>query len=225
LCSDTQTGLFFKYFVALACLLLAGKLLDRAISLRRLIEMADKVPFSYTVRSGANIKLVEHGDPKKSLVKDYESHILMCGFGYTAPSYDHFSFVNEIDFISKQLDIDADATQIVKSTLNNVGFTHSSLSLLGDANIVVLGLYHYNYRLGLLELSSGWSEHFDDDDRMIAEHISFFMSKTATYVEHQRRQTEQYESNSPPNDPNQCEDILPPDFKQMLDAINGEVIL
>ncbi len=213
--------MLFKYFAALACILLAGKLLDRPISLRRLIDMSYKVPFSYTSRSGADMKVIEFGDPKKSLIQDYESHILMCGFGYTAPSYDYFSFVNEIDSISQKLGIDAATTEIIKSTLNNVGFTHSSLSLIEDANIVVLGLYHYNHRLGLLELSSGWSEHFDDDDRIIAEHISFFMSKTASYVEHQMRQNEQYETNSPPNDHNRCEDILPPDFKQLL----GEVTL
>lgn len=179
----------------LACLLLAGKIIDRPISMRRLVEMADRVSFpghssnnrTDGISSSRIMSADDYGEPKTCLIKEYETHLLLVGFGMVAPTFDSFSLLPDIDYVSQLLVLDCESKQRFESTIFHPGFSHSALCLLEDTIIVSLGLYLFSCQNSGISPSPRWGQSINDEERVTAEKISEFMMKTAGYVEQRRR--------------------------------------
>jgi len=209
-------------------MLLAGKLLDRPISMRRLIEMAEKIHFpdsnklSIENYEANNLRLkrsIDNGDPKKSLIKEYESHLLFV-FGFEVPMYDNFSLVPEIYSLSQHLQISDKETHNLRSMLNHIGFTHSRICLIDDTVLTVLGLYHLSCHVTGDSHAPLFKEAIQDDDRKAAERLFGFMKETVEYVRRRQTWIEQLESTNKPN--NNCAESFypPPDLSSLLEMIN-----
>lgn len=152
----------------------------------------------------------------KVLIKEYEAHLLMSGFGMVIPKYDEISLIPEVLFIAERLDIDIDTKKRFKKTLCHFGYHHSPLCLLEDPILVALSVYHFTCHITNTPLAPKWAT-FDVEERRVAESLSSHMNQTVTYVAHRRTQMKQQQV--APILPLRTEGVEVPDLERLLKEI------
>ena len=155
-------------------------------------------------------------EPDKSLIKEYEAHLLMSGFGLVLPKYDDFSLIPHMFSIAERLDIDLDTTKRFKKTLGHCGYHHSPLCLLDDSELIVLSVYHFTCEMTKTALPPKWKT-LGVEERRIAESLSAHMSQTTKYTVHRRNQMNQQQA--APILPLRSEGVEVPDLERLLREI------
>ncbi len=226
--------LFTDLAIVLACLLLAGKIIDRPVKLRRLLDLSsriafpnlnilDKIIIPTTVESQDERKMfdIKSGDDaKKALIKDYEFHLLM-SFGFVAPTFEDICQDGPLTKIESNLD--ARSLACYKNTYYHIGFSHSPLCLLEDTEFVALGVYHLSCEITGMSLCVNYTKDFLEEERRIAKYLFLYMNKTALYVKERVKQIQQLQTTINttgfPSIVNTV-DVDLPDFQSLLEGIN-----
>jgi hypothetical protein len=212
-------------------------MLDRPVSLRRLLILAAKVSFpdsdqinnslspgSKRQDNAFRMNQRSRGEPTKNLVKEYETHLLMSGFGFVAPNYESYSLSSETALLITRLGMDTATAHGFKSAFNHFGYTHSPLCLIEDSTITALSVYHLSCEMTGKRLATKWYRVLDSEERRLAEAFSSYMSKTAMYVKERKVQLQQCLGFSDVLSPNtvltnSIGDELP-DFQSFVEGIN-----
>ena len=208
--------------------------MDRPVSLRRLLLLAKRVSFPDSNILDTKFSLPgetpcfhrkSYGEPEPVLIKDYETHLLLYSFGCIAPDFKDFCPLPHVELVAKRLDIDATTKYYFQNTFNHIGYTHTPLSVLEDAMLVALGVYHFSCENAGIPLAANWYTVLDSEEKRIAESLSSHMSKTLLYVIQRRKQIEQLHEMSNSFSslilvPNVMKEDLP-DFESLVEAMNS----
>jgi hypothetical protein len=206
-------------------------MIDKPLSIRRILIFASKISFldekffSQVVHVPIqNSKLSEYAEPKQSLMKDYESHLMMVGFGCVSPNYHDLSLEAVIHHMQPRLLCDNETVQQMMNVLYSDGFTHSPLSLVEDKEVVALSLYHLSCHLSNVPLKSTLSTNFTIEERNLGLTLYSFMITTLSFIEQRKNQMEDLRiaGNTPFHDSIiYHENIDAPDFESVLESINS----
>ena len=128
--------------------------------LKEIIELND------SRTSGANVSL-EWGKPTPEVMKQYELKLLsILGFDF---SYGD-KCIHPSAYIAKLgeiLALDADAVSHVECVMNDPSYTHSSLCLLGEPDLVAAAIYYLSCDKSGRDLHNRWEELLDEEEGLV----------------------------------------------------------
>ena len=172
---------------ALACYLLAGKMEECPVKARTLLsiikpvglppppsarigkcckKLKDIIELNDSSTSGANVSL-EWGKPTPEVMKRYELKLLsILGFDF---SYGD-GCIHPSAYIAKLgeiLALGADAVTHVEIAMNDPSYTHSSLCLLGEPDLVAAAIYYLSCDKSGRDLHNRWEELLDEEEGLV----------------------------------------------------------
>lgn len=158
----------------LACLLLGSKMLDIAVSMRRLLLMAEQA--TVPCNNGRTTA------PCRKLIKTFEFRI-MSSLGFDGYNYSDLP-ISSVDTIGDLLSLNEDCIAELRHLHKHVGYTYSNLCLLDNPEMVCLAIYHFgSERLDLLQKSPRLCEVLDDDEMRLLELMSGHMMSIYKYTQ------------------------------------------
>mmetsp|Transcript_29991 Transcript_29991/g.87582 ORF Transcript_29991/g.87582 Transcript_29991/m.87582 type:complete len:1682 (-) Transcript_29991:2749-7794(-) len=172
---------------SLACYLLAGKMEECPVKVRTLLSiikpvglppppsariekccerLKDSIEMNDSSASGKKLSL-EWGKPTPEVMKQYELKLLsILGFDFSyGEGWIHPSTC--IAELGEVLALDTDAVTHVESVMNDPSYTHSSLCLLGEPDLVAAAIYYLSCDKTDRELHKHWEELLDEDDSLV----------------------------------------------------------
>ncbi len=124
------------------------------------------------------------GEPSKNLIKEYESHLFSCGFGFIAPVYDE---INAPEKILLAIQIENFSYEGFQRAFDHPGYTHSQISLIDNHKLVASAVYLFSCKLeGTTPLKQVQNIH--PEERAAAECLSTYMADVMSYVRWRQRQ-------------------------------------
>ena len=158
--------------------------------MRRLLALANKAAFpSHSFLSTSMSGVVEtselnFGEPSKNLIKEYESHLFSCGFGFIAPMYDE---INAPESLLLGIEIENFSYGGFRRAFDHPGYTHSQISLIDNHKLVASAVYLFSCKLEGTTLSKQ-VQNIYPEEQVDAECLSTYMSDVMSYVRWRKSQ-------------------------------------
>lgn len=167
--------------------------------MKRLLALANKAAFpSHSFLSTSMSGVVEtselnFGEPSKNLIKEYESHLFSCGFGFIAPIYDE---INAPEKLLSAIEIDNFSYEGFQRAFDHPGYTHSQISLIDNHKLVASAVYLFSCKVeGTTPLKQVQNIH--PEEQPDAECLSAYMSDVVSYVRWRKNQILNNNATSP----------------------------